>query len=290
MTGAANFLHLTQPTLSRQIGELEEKLGTRLFVRHSHSVSLTPDGARLRKRATEILDMIERTEVEFTSKSTSIGGEIHIGAGETRVMRFVAGIIREIREEYPDIRIHLHSGNLDDVTERLDRGLLDFGVLIQPANLEKYGHISLPEKDSWGLITRKDGKLASLSAITRQDLLDEPLILSRQAIRQTSVRNEFVEWFEDDFEKLHVVATFNLVYNAALLAESGIGHVVSIGGLVDISENSKLCFRPLSPRLETGLSIVWKKSRYFSPAAEVFFRRIRKQLSIDTDGNSSFVD
>lgn len=276
VTGAANFLHVTQPTLSRQLKELEEELGTKLFIRHSHSVSLTPDGMRLRKRAEEVVDMIEKTEAEFAVKEENIGGDIHIGGGETRVMRLLAGIIHEIRKEYPNIHIHLHSGNSEDVTERLDKGLLDFGVLIQPADLSKYDYVNLPEKDVWGVIMRKDSPLAARQVIGRRDLLGEPLLLSRQAIRRTSVRNEFIEWFKDDFEKLDVVGTFNLVYNASILAENGIGHVVTIGGLADTSENSELCFRLLDPRLETALNIVWKKFQVFSPAAEVFLQKIQE--------------
>ena len=189
-------------------------------------------------------------------------------------MRHVAGILREIREEHPHIHIHLHSGNQEDVTERLDKGLLDFGLLIQPAALGKYDHVDLPENDVWGVITRKTSALAARRTLCRQDLLGEPLLLSRQAIRRTSARNGFLEWFGEDFGKLDVAGTFNLVYNAAILAESGIGHVITLAGLVDISEDSALCFRLLEPRLETGLNIVWKKRQIFSPAAEVFLRKI----------------
>lgn len=278
VTGAANFLHVTQPTLSRQIKDLEEELGTKLFVRHSHSVTLTPDGMRLRKRAEEVVDMIEKTEAEFSTREETIGGDIHIGGGETRVMRHLAEIIHGIREVYPDIHIHLYSGNSEDVTERLDKGLLDFGILIQPADLSKYDYVNLPAKDVWGVLTRKDNPLAAKQTITRQDLLGQPLLLSRQAIRRTSSKNEFIDWFKDDFEKLDVVATFNLVYNAAIMAEGGIGHVVTIDGLADTSEASKLCFRLLEPQLETGLNIVWKKYQVFSPAAEVFLQKIQERF------------
>lgn len=278
VTGAANFLHVTQPTLSRQIKDLEEELGTKLFVRHSHSVTLTPDGMRLRKRAEEVVDMIEKTEAEFSAKEEAIGGDIHIGGGETRVMRHLAEIIHTIREEYPDIHFHLYSGNSEDVTERLDKGLLDFGILIQPADLSKYDYVNLPDKDVWGVLTRKDNPLAARQTITRQDLLGQPLLLSRQAIRRTSSKNEFIDWFKDDFEKLDVVATFNLVYNAAIMAEGGIGHVVTIDGLTDTSETGSLCFRLLDPRLETGLNIVWKKYQVFSPAAEVFLQKIEESF------------
>lgn len=275
MTGAANVLHVTQPTLSRQIRELEDELGTRLFVRHSHCMSLTPDGMRLRKRAEEVVALIEKAEAEFAVQDGTIAGDIHIGAGETRIMRHVADIIREIRQDYPPIHIHLHSGNQQDVTERLDKGLLDFGLLIQPADLGKYEHVALPANDVWGVITRKTSALASRRTLRRRDLLGEPLLLSRQAIRRTSSRNTFLEWFGEDFAELDVVGTFNLVYNAAILAESGIGHVITLAGLVDISEDSVLCFRLLEPCLETALNIVWKRQQIFSPAAEVFLRKIR---------------
>ncbi|WP_297828074.1 LysR family transcriptional regulator substrate-binding protein [uncultured Desulfovibrio sp.] len=151
-----------------------------------------------------------------------------------------------------------------------------FGVLIQPADLSKYDYVNLPEKDVWGVVTRKDSALAAREVVTRQDLLGEPLILSRQAIRRTVAKNEFIEWFKGDFEKLDVAATLNLVYNAAILAECGIGHVVTLDGLVNTSEDSNLCFRFLEPRLESGLNIVWKKYQVFSPAAEIFLQKIQE--------------
>lgn len=278
VTGAANFLHVTQPTLSRQLKDLEEELGTKLFVRHSHSVTLTPDGMRLRKRAEEVVDMVEKTEAEFAVKEESIGGDIHIGGGETRVMRHLADVIREMREVYPDIHFHLHSGNSEDVTERLDKGLLDFGILIQPADISKYDYVNLPDKDVWGVIMRSDHPLSTKDVVTRQDLRGQPLLLSRQAIRHTAAKNEFVDWFKEDFDTLDVVGTFNLVYNATIMAAGGIGHVVTLGGLADTSESSGLCFRLLEPRLETGLNIVWKKYQVFSPAADVFLKMIQERF------------
>ncbi|MDO5536086.1 MAG: LysR family transcriptional regulator [Desulfovibrionaceae bacterium] len=275
ITAAANYLHVTQPTLSRQLKELEEELGTKLFVRRSHSVSLTADGMRLRKRAGEVVDMIEKTEAEFAAKEESVSGDIYIGAGETRVMRHVADILCGIHREYPDIRVHLHSGNLEDVTERLDKGLLDFGILIQPADLGKYDYVNLPEKDVWGVVTRRDSELAAKEVIRREDLLGVPLVVSRQAVNRTAGRNDFIEWFAEDFDTLSRVATYNLAYNACLLVESGLGHALTIAGLADVSDSSSLCFRLLEPRLETGLNIVWKKYQVFSPAAEIFLEKIQ---------------
>ena len=278
LTRAASILHVTQPTLSRQIKELEEELGSRLFIRHSHSVELTQDGMRLRRRAEELLEMLEKTAAEFTSRDKHITGDVYIGGGETRVMRHIASIFREIREEYPDIHIHLYSGNSEEVTERLDKGLLDFGILIQPADLSKYDYVNLPDKDVWGVLMRKDCSLARRKTIRRQDLRGEPLLLSRQAIQRTSAKNEFVEWFKEDFDKLNVVATFNLAYNAAIMADGGIGHVVTLNGLADTSESSRLCFKQLEPKLETGLNIVWKKYQVFSPAAGIFLQKIQERF------------
>lgn len=279
VTGAANFLHVTQPTLSRQLKDLEEELGTKLFVRHSHSVSLTPDGMRLRKRAEEVLDMVEKTQAEFATKEETIGGDIYIGGGETQVMEHVVTILQEMRADYPAIRFHLYSGNYEDVTERLDKGLLDFGIVIQPADLLKYDYVNLPDKDVWGVLMPKDSPLASKSVITRQDLLGKPLILSRQVIQRTATKNEFVEWFKDDYDNLEVVGTFNLVYNASIMAAGGVGYVVTLDGLANTSEQSRLCFKLLEPRLETGLNIVWKKYQVFSPAAAVFLQRINARFS-----------
>lgn len=242
-------------------------------MRHSHSVSLTPDGMRLRKRAEEVVDMIEKTEAEFAVKEKSVEGDIHIGAGETRVMRHVAEVIQELRKDYPNIPIHLYSGNLEDMTERLDKGLLDFGVLIQPS--AKYDSINLPEKDAWGARARTAPWPHGLQSPDRICSASRASFRGRPSAARRQ-KNEFIEWFKDDFEKLDVVATLNLVYNSTILAESGIGRVVTLDGLVNTSEHSNLCFRFLEPRLESGLNIVWKKYQVFSPAAEVFLQKIQE--------------
>lgn len=168
ITAAANFLHLTQPTLSRQIKDLETELGTQLLVRKSHNVTLTPEGMRFRKRAEEIISMVDKTEAEFTSAENTISGDIYIGGGETRAMLEVAEIIRELRDSYPDIHFHLYSGNASDVTERLDKGLLDFGILIQPADISRYNYINPREKDVWGVIMPKSSPLARKERIKRR--------------------------------------------------------------------------------------------------------------------------
>lgn len=276
ITGAANFLHLTQPTLSRQIKDLEEELGCQLLVRKSHRVVLTPEGMRLRKRAEEIISMVDKTEAEFLARENAVSGDIYIGGGETQAIRQIAEIIRELQEEYPKIHYHLYSGNAEDVTERLDKGLLDFGILIQPADISKYDYINLPSKDRWGVIMRKDSPMADKESIRKEDLLDVPLICSRQVMTQRRTENEFADWFGDDFDRLHVVTTFNLVYNAAIMVEAGVGYAVTLDKLAHTSEDSLLCFRPLMPPLESGMNIIWKKYQVFSPAAELFLERMNE--------------
>lgn len=274
ITAAANYLHLTQPTLSRQLKDLEEELGQTLLIRKSHRVTLTPEGMLLRKRAEEIIAMVDKTQSEFVSLGNTVSGNVYIGGGETRVMKEIATVIRDIQTAFPAIHFHLYSGNAQDVTERLDKGLLDFGVLIQPADLSRYQSLQLKGKDQWGVLMPKDSPLAAKKAIYKKDLLDLPLICSRQAIARHISGNAFSDWFGEDFERLNIVSTFNLIYNAALLVEAGAGYAISLDGLTDTSRDSALCFRPLSPRLESRLAIVWKKDQVFSPAAQLFLDRI----------------
>ena len=278
ITGAANSLHLTQPTLTCQIQELEKELGQKLLVRGKYKVTLTPEGMILRKRAQEIVDMVEKTEAEFQAITDTISGEVYIGGGESDCMKYIAEIIKEIQADYPDIKFHISSGNAEDVTEKLDKGLLDFGVLIQPVDLSKYDNLPLPDKDVWGVIMRKDSTLAKKNYIELEDLKGLPLINSRQAMRKTSSKNEFIEWFKGEFENLNTVATINLVYNAAVMVKAGIGYAITLDKLVDTSEESELCFRPLKPRLESGLDIVWKKYQVFSPAAKLFLDKLYEKF------------
>ncbi|KRE99377.1 LysR family transcriptional regulator [Paenibacillus sp. Soil766] len=279
ITGAADFLHLTQPTLSRQLKDLEQELGKKLFNRSSHNIILTDEGMLLRKRAEQIVNMVDKLEREFSSMEEIVSGDVYIGGGETYAMKQIAHVVKELQLNYPKIRYHLFSGNEDDVTERLDKGLLDFGILIDPADLSKYNYINIPEKDVWGVVMRKDSPLAVKDTIQAADLLHLPLICSRQAIQQTLSKNEFVDWFGEDFEKLNIVTTYNLLYNAAILVEEGIGYAVTIDKIVNTSSESKLCFRPLKPRLESGLNLVWRKHQVFSVAADMFLNEIKESFS-----------
>ena len=285
-TAAAHALHVTQPTLSRQLMDLEAELGQKLFVRGAHHVSLTPEGILLRKRASEILDLVGKTESEFSSMGENIAGDVYIGSGETDAMNRIAAVIREIRMDYPDVHFHIFSGNAEAVMERLDKGMLDFGVLIQPVDITKYNALSLPEKDVWGVAMRRDCPLAKKKRLTKDDLLDYPLIFSRQVVQGSSVRNPCIEWFGGNYKKLNIVATYNLIFNAALLVKNGVGLAVTLDKLLNVTAHSDLVFRPLEPRLESGLDIVWKKYQVFSSAAELFLARMRKQIaSASSKGN-----
>lgn len=278
ITNAANVLHVTQPTLSRQIHDLEEELGQRLFVRGSRNMSLTAEGMILRKRAEEIISMVDKTEAEFHSMSNVVSGDIYIGGGETEAVKLIAQIVCELRTAYPEIHYHLYSGNAEDVTERLDKGLLDFGLLIQPADISKYDYFNIPARDTWGVIMRKDSSLAEKETIRKEDLLNVPLICSRQVISEERHRNEFAEWFGEDFDKLDIVTTFNLVYNAAIMVEAGVGYAITIDKIANTTESSSLCFRPLEPQLDSGLNIIWKKDQVFSAAAALFFKKLREHF------------
>lgn len=279
ITGAANSLHITQPTLSRQIKDLEEELGQKLFVRGSHRITLTAEGMLLRKRAEEIIAMVDKTQQEFYSMKGNLSGDIYIGGGETEAMNYIASVCHEIQIDYPDIRYHLYSGNAEDVTERLNKGLLDFGLLIQPTDITKYNYLNIPAKDRWGVLMLKTCPLAKKEEIKVTDLVDLPLIFSRQVLQNRMETNDLAKWFGKDWKDLNIVTTFNLVYNATIMAKQGIGYVITLDNLADTSDDSPLCFRPLSPKIESGLDIVWKKYQVFSPAAKLFLNKLKEKFS-----------
>ncbi|WP_461672317.1 LysR family transcriptional regulator [Priestia megaterium] len=279
ITRAADVLHVTQPTLSRQLKDLEQELGKKLFIRSSHSVFLTDEGMLLRNRAEEIVNMVDKLEAEFSSMEETIGGDVYIGGGETEAMKHIARVAKDVQVRYPNIRYHLYSGNEEDITERLDKGLLDFGILIQPADISKYNYLNMPAKDVWGVVMRKDSPLALKESIHAGDLLNVPLICSRQAMKQTFSKNEFADWFGEDFHKLNIVTTYNLAYNAAIMVEEGIGYAITLDKIVNTSTASNLCFRPLQPRLESGLNIVWKKHHVLSAAANAFLKELQEEFA-----------
>lgn len=270
---AAQQLFITQPTLSRQIKELEEELGTTLFFRGTKNkkVTLTEAGLHLKRRAEEILALSERTKSEFSAPDTNISGDIYIGGGETAAMNIIAKAITLIRQKHPHIVFHLLSGNADEISEKLDNGLLDFGIFIDPAPKEKYHYLSLPAEDTWGLLMKKNNDLAQNEHITPEDLKGIPLIISRQSL----ISNVFSAWLGNSFEALNIVADYNLLYNASLLVHEETGCALCLDKLVHTGKDSELCFVPLWPPLKAQLNIVWKKNAAFSKPAEKFLEQLK---------------
>lgn len=278
ITAAAAKLHVTQPTLSRQIRDLERELGEQLFERHSHNVALTREGTLFRERAKDIVGLVEQTEAEFKALRSNLEGDVYFGAAETREIGVVARAIKRMQEQYPRVVVHLSSGNAADLCVQLDRGTLDFALLSQPLTLSKYACFDLPGKNRWMLYTRKDNPLAEKEAIACDDLKDEPLIVSSQSMRAVT-DNNVIEWFGSHLKDIRFVADFNLPFNAAVLAEEGIGSLITWDGLVDISERSALCMRPLEPAIESRLTVAWRKHSSFSHAAEVFLDFLREEVA-----------
>ncbi len=274
---AAEALHITQPTLSRQLMDLEEELGAKLLSRgnRNRKIALTDEGMLLRKRAEEIVELADRTQAEFASTDEVISGDVYIGGGETDAMRIIARAALDLQRKYPYIRLHLHSGNADDITERIDKGLLDFGIFIGPANMEKYDYIGLPVADVWGLLMRKDSPLAKKTNIKAKDMEGLPLITSRQSLFE----NQISGWSGGRIETPNIIATYNLLFNASIMVDEGCGYALCLDRLANTTGESNLCFRPLEPRLEANISIAWKKYQIFSKAAGKFLERLQDEFS-----------
>lgn len=274
ISGAARVLHISQPSLSRQIMELEEEVGATLFLRGNRKITLTDQGMLLRKRAEQIVDLVRKTEEEMATTEETVSGTVHIGAGETHAFRTVAQAVHALSGRYPEIRFNLFSGNAEDVMERLDKGLLDFGVLIEPYDVSKYDYARLPIVDVWGVVMRKDSPLAGLDAVQAKDLRNVPLICSRQALGG----GQLSSWFKSDYGKLNLVGSYNLLYNASLLAETGLGYVLCIDNIINTAGESSLCFRPLRPALTSQVNLVWKKYQIFSKASQLFLNHISSNI------------
>lgn len=263
MTRAAEQLHVTQPTLSKQLKQLEEEVGKKLFTRSNYSIQLTEEGILLRKRAEDILNMVDKTMEEFLSLDDLTGGDIYIGAAESESFCYFATIAKNLQSKYPNVKFHLYSGNTEVIAERLDRGLLDFAIIVQEVDLSKYNYIKIPTSDTWGVIMRKDSPLANKEFIHVDELLGLPLLVSRQGLTE-----DYPKVFKEELDQMHIVATFDLIYNASIMVRKGFGYALSFDRLIDTSEESDLCFRPLLPELKTNMYIIWKKYQIFSPISE----------------------
>lgn len=273
ITKAAALLHITQPTLSRQLIQLEEELGVKLFRRGKHNVLLTEEGMLFRRRAQEIVDLAEKAEKELKHGEETVSGEISIGCGETRNMKFLSEIIASFQKKYPDVSFHIYTAVADDVKERLENGLLDLGLLLEPVEISRYQYVRMPLKEKWQALMRRDCRLAEKQKITPKDLEGVPLIVARRQ----SVRNEIENWFGCDREKLRIVSTCNLSHhNQSIMVESGIG--VALLVIAFSGNQDTLCLRPLEPEMESGCVLVWKKNMTLSPAMLRFTRHVKECL------------
>ncbi len=279
ITAAAESLHISQPALSTQLKHMEDELGKQLLIRGvkgSRKVILTEEGMILRKRAEEILSLVKRTENEITQSDETIAGNVFIGTGETEIVRLFAIVAKKLQIKYPDIQYHISSGNAEHVLEYLDKGLIDFGLLFTEIDPQKYEAIPVSIKDTWGVLMRKDSPLAEKETICPEDLWDKPLIVSQQ-----KGDNAYLgRWLQRKESELHIVATYNLLFNASLLVDEGLGYALCYDKLIN-TQGSNLCFRPLSPQLEAPGFIVWKKYQVFSKAANIFLQYLQKTLETE---------
>ena len=274
MTRAAERLHISQPSLSKEIKKLEEELGHELFIRTNKNMILNDEGMLLRKRAEDILAMVDKTAEEFSQLDNIIGGEIRIGCAESYLIKYLARSIKSFKEQYPNFVFHIFSGDTEPVAERLDRGILDLAVIVEPPNLSKYNYLSIPESDKWGLVMLRDSPLAEKENLTFDDLYGLPLFCSEQ-----SIKADFPRWCGDSMDKLIFAGTFNLAYNGSIFVKEGLGYLLTFEHLIDTSEESGLCFRPITPTLETNMYIIWKKYQVFSPIAELFLKKLKEDYN-----------
>ena len=274
MSRAAELLHVTQPTLSKALKSLEDELGKKLFTRHSFSIALTEEGILLRNRAEDLVSMADKIEQEFLSLDDVTGGDLYFGLAESRQIRCLAKEIREFKKMYPGLRYHITSGDTEQVTEKLDKGLLDFAAIFEMPDEKKYNFIRFPEADYFGAVVPADSELAKKDCIIAEDLAGLPLFTSEQ-----SWENDIRPWAGDRFSLLRLEGSFRLAYNGSLFAREGLGILLTLNDLVDTSPDSGLVFLPLAPRLEMKMYLIWNKYQSFTPIAERFLKQIRESFA-----------
>ena len=274
MTRAAEQLHVTQPTLSKTLKALEDELGKKLFTRHSFSIRLTDEGVLLRNRAEDLVSMADKIMQEFVTLDDITGGDIYLGLAESYQIRTLARAIKEFQKQYPELHYHITSGDTEQVTEKLDKGLVDFAVLVETPDYTKYEALIFPHADVWGLVFSADDPLKKKKTITVDDLIGLPLFCSEQ-----SWRNDIPRWCGDRMKELRLEGSFRLAYNGSMFAREGLGYLLTFDRLIDTSSDSGLVFRPLSPTLENKLYLVWKKYQAVSPIAERFLKHLQSSFA-----------
>lgn len=272
ITRAADILHVTQPTLSRQLIELEDELGTALLIRGKRSVTLTDEGFLFKQQAEMIVELSDKLEHTFIDKKDVVCGTIRIGASEALGCRALALYMKEFREKYPDVQFDLYNGMADNIKEMLERGLLDLGLVLEPVDTAKFEYVRLPQKETWGLLLRKDHELAEKETLTVEEIRQYPLIMPGRE----NAKNEVLHWLQYEESHLNIPAYYNLLSNAALLVEAGMGCAVCLDGALSIHADPDLCFRQILPEHTTRSVILWKKNHLFSQAASLFVQTIQE--------------
>mgnify|MGYP005790132647 FL=1 len=271
ITRAAESLHISQPTLSKQMMELEDMLGKQLLIRNRKQIELTEEGSFLRARAQEMLELMDKTEAAFHNEGELISGDIHLGCGETPAFGFIADVFQKLKREQPSLNLHLFSGDADTVMERLDKGLLDIGLLLAPKKMDKFNYDKLPVQDKMGVLMREEDALASLDAIPDDMLKELPLIISERT--WSGSYHSF--WDQTKRTDYHIAATYNLIYNATFLIKNGAGYGISLDGLVN-TQGTGLVFRPIVPEQSIDIYMVTKKYQTFAPAVKLFLERLQR--------------
>ena len=272
ITRAADILHVTQPTLSRQLMELEDELGTALLIRGKRSVTLTDEGFLFKQQAEMIVELSDKLEHTFKDQKDVVCGTIRIGASEAVGCRALAAYMKEFREKYPDVQFDLYNGMADNIKEMLERGLLDLGLVLEPVDTAKFEYVRLPQKETWGLLLRKDHELAEKETINVEEIRPYPLIMPGRE----KAKNEVLHWMQCEERHLNIPAYYNLLSNAALLVEAGMGCAVCLDGALSIHADPDLCFRQLLPEHTTRSVILWKKNHLFSQTASLFVQTIQE--------------
>ncbi len=273
MTRAAERLYISQPTMSKQLKELENELGVKLFKRSNYNIKLTEAGMLLRERAEDILSLVDKTLEEFKSLDSLNSGDIYVGAPESEAMEQFAQVVGDLQKQYPGIRCNIYSGNMQDVCEKLDKGLLDFAIVMNYVDLKKYNYLPMLTEDAWGVILRRDDPLAENEAFTISMLKELPLICSRQWVDY-----ELPQWFGADTADIHITATYNLPYNGAVMAKAGVGYAMMLDKLVQTDESSGLVFRPLVDVPKAEMYIIWRKYQTFTPVSELLVKALRERF------------
>lgn len=279
ITKAADVLHITQPTLSRQLAQMEEEMGVKLFDRGTRKISLTNEGLLLRRRAEEILELVDKTERELAEQEEMIEGTVAVGCGDLAAVQMLPALFRSFHERYPAVRFDLYTATADHVKDRMDRGLTDVGLLLEPVNMEKYDYIRLEQREQWVVAMHPDAPLAKLERITPNDLKGLPLVLPHRL----NVQSELAGWFGDEFDNLNILFTANLPSNSSIMVHHKLAYAITIRGSISFWDQKKITYRPLFPALTATSVLAWKRKQPFGLAAEKFIQYAREALSSEQD-------